>query len=44
MYSDTAQIRHSMGSENNVGLGGCRVTECLFPYINMVTVPVKRSD
>ena len=28
-----------MGPENNVGLGGCRITECLLPYLCMVTVP-----
>ena len=28
-----------MGPENNVGLGGCRITECLLPYFNMVTLP-----
>ena len=28
-----------MGPENNVGLGGCWIMECLLPYLNMVTVP-----
>ena len=28
-----------MGSENNVGLGGYWITECLLPYLCMVTVP-----
>ena len=27
-----------MGPENNVGLGGCWITECLLPYLCMVTV------
>ena len=38
-YSETSLIQHSMGPENNVGLGGCRITECLLPYFNMVAVP-----
>ena len=38
-YSETFPIRHSMGPENNVGLGGCRIMECLLPYLCMVTVP-----
>ena len=41
VYSETSLIRHSMGSENNVGLGGCLIMECLLPYFNMVTVPHK---
>ena len=28
-----------MGPENNVGLGGCWIIECLLPYLSMVTVP-----
>ena len=28
-----------MGPENNVGLGGCWIIECLLPYLCMVTVP-----
>ena len=28
-----------MGPENNVGLGGCWIKECLLPYLCMVTVP-----
>ena len=28
-----------MGHENNVGLGGCRIMECLLPYLCMVTAP-----
>ena len=28
-----------MGPENNVGLGGCWITECLLPCLCMVTVP-----
>ena len=32
-------IQHSMGSENNVGLGGCWIMEYLLPYSCMVTVP-----
>ena len=28
-----------MGPENNVGLGGCWIMECLLPYLSMVTVP-----
>ena len=38
-YSKTSLIRHSMGPENNVGLGGCWIMECLLPYLCMVTVP-----
>ena len=38
-YSETSLIRHSMGPENNVELGGCRIMECLLPYFSMVTVP-----
>ena len=38
-YSETSLIQHSMGPENNVGLGGCWITECLLPYLCMVTVP-----
>ena len=30
-----------MGPENNVRLGGCRIMECLLPYISMVDVPHK---
>ena len=26
-------------NENNVGLGGCRIMECLLPYLSIVTVP-----
>ena len=37
--SETSLIRHSMGPENNVGLGGCWIMECLLPYLCMVTVP-----
>ena len=43
-YSGTSLIRHSMGPENNVRLGGCRIMECLLPYFNMGTVPHKQSD
>ena len=39
VYSETSLIRHSMGPENNVGLGGCWIMECLLPYLCMVTVP-----
>ena len=39
LYSETSLIRHSMGPENNVGLGGCWIMECLLPYLCMVTVP-----
>ena len=39
IYSETSLIRHSMGPENNVGLGGCWIMECLLPYLSMVTVP-----
>ena len=39
MYSETSLIRHSMGPEKNVGLGGCWIMECLIPYLCMVTVP-----
>ena len=38
-YSETSLIRDSMGPENNVGLGGCWIMECLLPYLCMVTVP-----
>ena len=37
-YRETL-IRHSMGHENNAGLGGCWIMECLLPYLSMVTVP-----
>ena len=40
-YSETSLIQHSMGPENNVGLGDCRIMECLLPYISMVYVPHK---
>ena len=39
-YSETSLIRHSMGPENIVGLGGCWIMECLLPYLCMVTVPL----
>ena len=39
MYSETSLIRHSVGPENYVGLGGCWILECLLPYLCMVTVP-----
>ena len=39
IYSETSPIRHSMGPENNVGLGGCWIMEFLLPYLCMVTVP-----
>ena len=38
-YSETSLIQHSMGPENNVGLGGCWIMEYLLPYLCMVTVP-----
>ena len=38
-YSEISLIQHSMGPENNVGLGGCWIMECLLPYLCMVTVP-----
>ena len=28
-----------MGPENNVGLGGSWIMECLLPYLSIVTVP-----
>ena len=34
-YSETSLIRHSMGPENNVGLGGCWIMECLLQYLIM---------
>ena len=37
-YSETSLIRHSMGPENNIGLGRCWIMECLLPYLCMVTV------
>ena len=39
LYSETSLIRHSMGPENDVGLRGCWIMECLLPYLSMVTVP-----
>ena len=39
VYRETSLIQHSMGPENNVGLGGCWIMECLLPYLSMVTVP-----
>ena len=42
-YSETSLIRHSIGPENNVGLGGCWIIECLLPYLRMVTVPHIRN-
>ena len=39
MYSETSLIRHSMGPEDNAGLGSCWIMECLLPYLSMVTVP-----
>ena len=42
-YSETSLIQHSMGPENNVGLGGCWIMECLLPYLSMVTVPHIRN-
>ena len=39
LYSETSLIRHSTGPENNVGLGGCWIMECLLPYLCVVTVP-----
>ena len=38
LYSETSLIRHSVGPENNVGLGGCWIMECLLPYLCMMTV------
>ena len=38
VYSETSLIGHSMGPENNVGLGGCWIMEYLLPYLSMVTV------
>ena len=35
MYTETSLIRHSMGPENNVGLGGYWIMECLLPYLSM---------
>ena len=39
VYSEISLIRHSMGPENNVGLGGCWIMECLSPYLGMDRVP-----
>ena len=39
LYSETSLIQHSMGPNNNFGLGGCWIVECLRPYLFMVTVP-----
>ena len=39
MYSETSLIRHLVGPENNVGLRGCWIMECLLPYLCIVTVP-----
>ena len=38
-YSETSLIRHSIGPESDVGLGGCWIIECLLPYLSIVTVP-----
>ena len=38
-YSETSLIRHSMGPENNVGLGDYWIMECLLPYLCIVAVP-----
>ena len=32
-YSETSLIQHSIGPENNVGLGGCWIMESLLPYL-----------
>ena len=40
-YSKTSLIRHSMGLGVSVGLGGCRTTELLLPYLNMEAMPDK---
>ena len=40
MYSETSPIRHSMGPENNVGLGSCWIMECPSPYLCMVAQAV----
>ena len=37
-YSETSLIRHSMGLETNIGLGGFWITEGLSAYFDMVTV------
>ena len=39
LYGENSLIQHSMGPENNVGLGGYWIMECLLPYLCMVTVP-----
>ena len=36
IYSETSLIRHSMGPDNNVGIGGCWIMECLLPHNIMV--------
>ena len=40
-YSETSLIRHSVGLDKSVGLGGCWITKGLLAYLNMVTVPHK---
>ena len=40
--SESSLVQHSMGPENNIGLGGCWIKERLLPYFNsnvMMTVP-----
>ena len=39
MYRETSVIRHSMGLERSVGLGGCRITEYLLSCSSMWTAP-----
>ena len=40
-YSETSLIRHSMRLEKSVRLGGCRITEWLLAYFNIVIVSQK---
>ena len=37
--TETSLIRHSVGSESDVGLGSCRIMEGLLLYYRMVSVP-----
>ena len=40
-YSETSLIQHSMGPENNVRLGVCRIMKDLLAYSSKVTAPHK---
>ena len=38
-YSKTSLIQHSMEPKESIRLGGCRISEGLLAYFNIVTVP-----